>query len=143
MEMLSDPSIAAEVEAMMKDPAFQVGAIVAALGAPIILLFFFVCTLGGSAVKAPVSILSCPPLRSTQNHRHPHHQAEMRRITNSPLFKDALEQAKEMTAELQADPAKMQHFMQDLQKEMGNFAAAAAGGNKAAGRVGAGGRAEL
>lgn len=54
----------------------------------------------------------------------------MRRITNSPVFKEALEQAKEMTAELQADPAKMQAFMEDLQKEMGNFAAAAGKGGK-------------
>jgi hypothetical protein len=68
----------------------------------------------------------------------------MKRITNSPVFKEALEQAKEMTAELQNDPAKMQAFMEDLQKEMGNFAGVLGGGGK--GRkvgVGAGGRGEL
>lgn len=141
--MLSDPSIAAEVEAMMKDPAFQVAVLLLLLWA-LLLSCSSLCSLWVVAPRTPpVSILSCFPLRSPQNHHHQHHQAEMRRITNSPLFKDALEQAKEMTAELQADPAKMQQFMQDLQKEMGNFAAAAAGGNKAGGRVGAGGRAEL
>lgn len=39
----------------------------------------------------------------------------MKRITNSPLFKEAMAQAQEITAELQNDPEKMAAFMQDLQ----------------------------
>ena len=62
----------------------------------------------------------------------------MQRITNSPLFQEAMAQAQSMTAELQKDPAKMQAFMEDLQKEMGNFAAAAG-----TARAGAGGRARV
>lgn len=61
----------------------------------------------------------------------------MKRITNSPLFKDALAQAQEMTAELQNDPEAMQQFITDLQKEMGNFAAAAGGGKAGRGKIGA------
>lgn len=58
----------------------------------------------------------------------------MKRITNSPLFKEAMAQAQEITKEIQNDPAKMQAFMEDLQKQMGDLAGA---GRQ---KVGAGGR---
>ena len=61
-----------------------------------------------------------------------HPQAEMKRITNSPLFKEAMEQAQEMTKELQNDPEKMAAFMQDLQVGgcVGGFPVCMWGGGK-------------
>lgn len=60
-------------------------------------------------------LASLPHTRHTRA-CYPHTtQAEMKRITNSPLFKEAMEQAQEMTTELQNDPEKMAAFMQDLQ----------------------------
>lgn len=63
----------------------------------------------------------------------PAFQREMRKMTESPEFKQAMEQAQSMLEDLQKDPAKMNEFLKDLEKEMGNF-----GG--LAGLAGAGGR---